>query len=267
MTTNDRKAKAQAAGKAAAGGGANVIVVAGIVVVLAIALIVGGVIWSARDTGGGTAGGASQLPDGVTKGEPIEPFAAAKPAKDAPDDDVYEDFRCPICQVFEQSMGGTINELAQDGTIRLRVHLKTVIDSNTGGESSAVAGSSAVCAADQGAWEEYHSALFALQPTQETSEGFPEGDYTKAAKDAGLSGDQLTAWQECTDKGTYVDYVKSVDDATVKDGITGTPVIEIGGTKLSWGALIDQNTRQADTATLEEILTSGTVPEGLEQTP
>ena len=79
MTTHDRKAKAQAAGKAAAGGGANVIVVAGIVVVLAIALIVGGVIWSARDTGSGTAGGASQLPAGVAKAPPIAPVAAVTP--------------------------------------------------------------------------------------------------------------------------------------------------------------------------------------------
>ena len=131
--------------------------------VVCFALIIGGVIWASRDDGG-SAGGSTQLPDGVTKGEPIEPFAAAKPAKDAPVVDVYEDFRCPICQVFEQKMGASINELAQDGRIRLRVHLKTVIDTNTGGNSSAVAGSTAVCAADQGRWEEYHSALFALQP-------------------------------------------------------------------------------------------------------
>lgn len=266
MTTNGRKAKAQAAGKAAAGGGANVIVVAGIVVVLAMVLIIGGVVWASRDTGS-TAGGASQLPDGVTKGQPIEPFASAKPAKDAPVVDVYEDFRCPICQIFEQSMGSTINDLAKDGTIRLRVHLKTVIDSNTGGESSAVAGSSAICAADQGVWEQYHTALFALQPAQETSAGFPTSDYTKAAKDAGLSGEHLDAWQKCTDQGTYVDYVKSVDDATVKQGITGTPVVEVAGTKLNWGALIDQNTRKADTATLTKVLTSGSVPADLVQKP
>lgn len=263
MSTNDRKAKALAAAPKG-GGGANVIVVAGLVIVLALIVIIGGVIWSARDTGSGGAGGASQLPDGVTKGQPIEPYASAKPAKSAPVVDVYEDFRCPICQGFEDAFGGTITDLAKDGTIRLRVHLKTVIDSKTGGQSSAVAGSSAVCAADQGLWDEYHSALFALQPAQETREGFATSAYTKAAKDAGLSGDRLSAWQECTDKGTYVAYVKSVDDATVKDGIMGTPVISVGGTKLNWGGLVDPNTRQADTDQVKQILTSGKVPAELE---
>lgn len=262
MSTQDRKAKAQAAAKAAQGG-ANLIVVAGIVVVLAIVLVVGGVIWSSRDSG---PSGVSELPSGVSEGEPIEPFASAKPAKDAPVVDVYEDFRCPACRAFEQSMGQTIDELAQDGKIRLRVHLKTVIDSNTGGQSSAEAGSSALCAADQGVWSKYHAALFALQPSTETAEGFPASAYTQAAKDAGLSGDDLAAWQECTDAGTYVDYVKGVDDATVKDGITGTPVIAVGGTKLSWGALVDQQTGRADTSRLEKILTSGTVPEDLVDT-
>lgn len=261
MNANDRKAKAQAAVRRS-GGGANVILVAGIVIVLAMALIIGGVIWASRDDGG-SAGGSTQLPDGVTKGEPIEPFAAAKPAKDAPVVDVYEDFRRPICQVFEQKMGGSINELAQDGRIRLRVHLKTVIDTNTGGNSSAVAGSTAVCAADQGRWEEYHSALFALQPAQETRDGFPYGSYTEAAEETGLSGESLASWEDCVNKDTYVDYVKSVDDQTVKDGITGTPAISVGGTKLNWGALIDEKTGRADTERLEQVLTSGTVPRDL----
>jgi hypothetical protein len=60
------------------------------------------------------------------------------------------------------------------------------------------------------------------------------------------------AWQERTDKGTDVNYVKSVDDATITDG--------------SRGALIDPSARKADTATLTTVLTSGTVPADLVQT-
>ena len=265
MSTQDRKAKAQAAA-GTTGRGANVIVVAGIVIVLAMALVVGGVIWASRD-GGASTTGTSQLPDGVTKGEPIEPFAAAKPPKDAPVVDLYEDFRCPVCAVFEQAAGATITDLAKDGKIRLRVHLKTVIDSNTGGDSSAVAGSSAVCAADQGAWEPYHEALFARQPQQETAEGFPTDAYTEAAKEAGLEGDALDAWQQCTDDGTYVDYVRSVDEASFKAGFKGTPALTVDGTRLQWGGLVDEATGRMDTARLEEILTSGEVPSELEETP
>lgn len=258
MSTQDRKAKAQAASQSRVSG-ANAIVIGGIVAVLAIALVVGGVIWSATRDGGG--GGA--LPPGVAMGEPLEPYADANPPEDAPVVDVYEDFRCPACKMFEQATGETITQLAEDGKIRLRVHLKTIIDGMTGGSSSAVAASSAVCALDQGVWTEYHSALFALQPASETREGFPEGAYTEAAKQAGLSGEALEEFQQCTDEGTYVDYVRSVEEASAEAGILGTPTIEVDGTKFNWGAIINQQTGEVDTDRLTQILTSGEVPEDM----
>ena len=179
---------------------------------------------------------------------------------------MYEDFRCPICKSFEQVAGESITELAKEGKIRLRVHLKTVIDSNTGGNSSAVAGSSAICALEQGKWTEYHKALFELQPERETEEGFPEGAYTEAAKRAGMSGAALEEFQQCTDDQTYVDYIQSVDEATVKAGITGTPVIKVGGERLNWVGLTDGRSLSTfDTQRFEEILTSGDVPDGLVQ--
>lgn len=264
----DRKAKAQAAA-GTSGRGANAIIVGGLVFIVVMVLVVGGAIWSTtRDGGGGGGGsaGAQKLPTGVKSGEPLEPYADANPPKDAPVVDIYEDFRCPICQVFEQAGGDTVTELAQDGKIRLRVHLKTVIDANTGGNSSAVAGSSAVCALEQGAWTEYHKELFARQPAQETEEGFPEGAYTEAAKAAGLSGEDLKAWQECTDDQRYVDYVKSVDDASSKEGINGTPVIAVEGTKLDWTGLTDGKSADTfDTEKFAKILTSGEVPKDLVQ--
>ncbi|WP_435198682.1 DsbA family protein [Janibacter sp. GS2] len=250
MSTQDRKAKARAAAPKA-GAGANAIVIGGIVMVLAIVIVVAAVSINAVRT----SGGASELPQGVEQGEPIEPYADAKPAKDAPVVDVYEDFRCPACKQFEASSGQTITELAEDGTIRLRVHLMTLIDNNTGGESSAVAGSSAICAADQGKWTEFHEALFALQPPTETADGFPESAYPQAAEAAGLSGDALDEWQQCTDDTTYVDYVQGVDDASVKAGIKGTPTVKVEGTTLDLGA--------ATGTKLEKVLTSGEVPKDM----
>lgn len=252
MSTQDRKAKAQAAAKTQ-GKGANAIVIGGIVMVLAIVLVVGGVIINATQGGGA---GANELPQGVDKGEPIEPYSDAKPAKDAPVVDVYEDFRCPACKGFEEAAGSTITELAEDGKIRLRVHLMTLIDNMTGGESSAIAGSSAICAADQGKWTEYHEALFALQPGQETADGFPESAYPEAADQAGLSGDALDQWQKCTDDKTYVEYVQGIDDEATKSGIKGTPTLKVDGTAL------DLSTVQ-DGAKLEKILTSGEVPKDM----
>lgn len=258
MSNQDRKAKAQAAA-GSTGRGASAVIIGGVVVIVAIVLVVGAVVVGAVRDGGGV----SELPQGVAAGEPLEPYADANPPEDAPVVDVYEDFRCPACKVHEEYLGGTVTELAQDGRIRLRIHLKTVIDSMTGGESSAVAGSSAVCALDQGAWTEYHEALFALQPQSEDRSGFAEETYTQAAEQAGLSGEALDEWQQCTDDGTYVDYVQSVDDATTEEGIRATPTVVVDGTQFNWGSVIDQQSGEVDTETLREVLTSGDVPEGM----
>lgn len=258
MSNQDRKAKARAAAPST-GKGANAAIIGGVVVIVAIVLVVGAVVVGAVRDGGG----ASELPQGVAAGEPLEPYADADPPKDAPVVDVYEDFRCPACQVYEEYLGGTVTELARDGKIRLRIHLKTVIDSMTGGESSAIAGSSAVCALDQGVWTEYHEALFALQPESEDRTGFAEEAYTKAAEQAGLSGEALDEWQQCTDDGTYVDYVQGVDDATTEEGIRATPTVVVDGTRFDWSSVIDQQTGEVDTETLKEILTSGDVPEDM----
>lgn len=253
MSTHDRKAKAQAAAKTQ-GKGASAIVIGGIVVILSIVLVVAVVVVNAT-----RGGGSDELPQGVADGEPLEPYADAEPAEDAPVVDVYEDFRCPHCKTFEQATGKTVTELAEDGEIRLRVHLMTVIDNNAGGESSAVAGSSAVCAADQGVWTEYHRALFALQPS---GGEFPDSAYSQAADEAGLEGEARDEWQQCTDDGAYVDYVQGVDDAAAEAGIRGTPAIEVEGTKLEWQALGGEQ-GQYDTEQLEEILTNGEVPEDM----
>lgn len=258
MSNQDRKAKAQAAAKGT-GRGANAFIVGGVVIIVAIVLVVGAVIVNAVRDGGEV----SALPQGVAAGEPIEPFADANPPQDAPVVDVYEDFRCPACKSFEHYEGDTFTQLAQDGEIRLRVHLMTLIDNSVGGESSAIAGSSAICAADQGKWAEYHKALFDLQPQQETADGFPDGAYTQAAERAGLTGEALDEWQQCTDENTYVDYVQSVDDAAMKSGITGTPTVKVDDTPFNWGSVIDQETGEVDTETLTKVLTSGDVPEDM----
>ena len=262
-TPQDRKAKARAA-DTSSGRGANAIIIGGLAIVVIMVLVLVFTIWRATSGGSDSAKGEQKLPTSVESGQPLQPYKDAEPAADAPVVDVYEDFRCPICKAYEGAAGQTITKLAEQGKIKLRVHLMTVIDANTGGHSSAVAGSSAVCALEQDKWTEYHRALFELQPSEENAEGFPESDYTKAAKEAGLSGKGLEKWQQCTDNQTYVDYVKSVDEAATKSGINGTPATKVNGTQLDWTKLTDgQSLESFDTEKFAKILTNGKVPKDM----
>ena len=198
-TPNDRKAKAQAAAKVDHGGGPNRILVAGLVAVVALAAIIAGTIFATRSGSGGGGGGAQALPTGTERGEGIVVNADEVKGKDVPTVDVYEDFRCPVCKVYEVGLGKTTQELAEEGKIKLVVHLKTVIDSSLGGDASKVAASTAVCAAEQGKWFEYHDALFAKQDPQEGP--FADGAFGEAAQEAGITGADRVAFDQLQPAG------------------------------------------------------------------
>lgn len=251
--STERKAKIDAAAKKS-GSGANAIVVGGIVAIVAVIAVVAGVIWSAQQDKGGDGG----PPSGTEMGQPFQPYRDAGAGADAPEVHVYEDFRCPACATFEDAFGESIDSLAKDGKITLNVHLKTVIDSNDGKDNSKVAAASALCAAEQGGWGPFHEALFANQPTNHAE--FTDEALKQAAESAGLSGEKLSAWETCSTEETYTDYVQSVDEASAKDGITGTPVLKVGDKQVNWGAFATED-GQADVPAFEEMLTSGEVPE------
>lgn len=252
--SQDRQAKIQAAAKGQRTG-ANPLLVGGVVLIVAVVVVVAGVVWSSQKDAVQTGG----PPPGTQMGQPFDPYPDAPTVEGAPTLDVYEDFRCPACKLFEQAFGQTVGDLAQEGKIELRVHLKTVIDSNFGQEGSSIAASSALCAADQGGWTGMHQWLFANQPTEPGE--FTKDQLEQGAKAGGLSGDQLDAWQECSDAGVYRAYVRSVDDQSVKDQITSTPTIVVDGTQLSWGALVPGG--RPDVAAFTRIVTSGEVPKDM----
>ena len=61
---------------------------------------------------------------------------------------VYEDFRCPACDGFEQNYRSTIHELEDSGQLKAEYHLATLIDGNLGGTGSLNAANAAACAQD-----------------------------------------------------------------------------------------------------------------------
>ncbi|WP_370892919.1 DsbA family protein [Janibacter sp. GXQ6167] len=261
---NDRKAKIAAAAPKNSGS-ANKIVVAGIVAIVAVIAVVAAVIFQQVSANNKVeeaknVAQVDRVPEGTKDGEGWVSNSDVNLANGAPTIDVYEDFRCPVCAVFERALGHELETLAADGKIKLVYHLKTVIDTNTNSDNSAVSASSALCAADQGAWTKYHEELFARQPQEPNP--FTDDALTEAAKGAGLEGEKLDAWQKCTNERTYVKYVQSVDEASFKAGVRGTPAIKVNGTELNWGTFVNQDgsANEAQLPVFEQIVTSGDVP-------
>lgn len=229
---NARQAKIEAARKNT-GGGTNKIIVGAVVAVVAIIAVVGGVVIAAQKkqdrVGTSTAvpAAATGMGEGFVANKDVTLVAGA------PTLDIYEDFQCPACGQFEKVMGSTVTDLADQGKVKLVYHLKTIIDANTGTNHSLTMGNAAMCAADAGTFQPFHDDVFANQPAQE-GQGWTTAQTKGFAEKSGITGAALTTWQTCVDERKYAKYVESTEDASNKAGITGTPTVVLGGTKVDF---------------------------------
>ncbi|GGL24861.1 thioredoxin domain-containing protein [Phycicoccus endophyticus] len=244
---NARQAKIQAAQRSSSGG-ANKIVVATVVVVVAIVAVVGGVIWMETSKKDAITGGGNALPAGVSAlGDGYPAYQDVTPVDGAPTLEIYEDFQCPACKSYEDQLGSTVEDLAEQGKVRLVYHVKNFLDDNLGNTWSTQAGNAAFCAADAGKFQAFHDQAYANQPTE--GDGFTDDQLAGFAEAAGITGSALDTWQECYDAGKYVDYVNSVEESSAKDGVTGTPTLRLNGETLDLGQV---GTPEQLTAAIED---------------
>ena len=160
-------------------------------------------------------------PGGITYGDP-----AAKVTLE-----VYEDVRCPICQIAEQMFGATSKEYADAGKIKIQYHIVDLIDRNLGGQGSLVGGASLACAADAGQAQfiGFHDLIFKNQP-QETTDTY--GSVDNVLNLAGqVPGLRSPTFDGCAQDGKYAPWVKANYDFLSKKlgGRVGTPDLYIDG--------------------------------------
>lgn len=120
---------------------------------------------------------------------------------------VYEDFRCPACGSFEQRFGPTVDELVDDGSLRVEYHVATIIDAPFRGSGSKVAGNAAACAQDTGKFRPYHARLFGHQPP-ESEDGFTEERVIELAR--GVPGLVDADFRSCVRDERYRPWLERV---------------------------------------------------------
>ncbi len=140
---------------------------------------------------------------------------------------VYEDFLCPFCGRFEQVYGPTISTLIADGQAAVDYTMVSILGRGDLKSYSVRAGAAAYCVADAGtaAFQRFHAALFAHQPS-EMADSYPSDDELVAqAKEAGAP-DSVA---ECITGGKYRDMV---NNAVKSAGINSTPTVLLNGTDI-----------------------------------
>ncbi|MFL6002305.1 MAG: DsbA family protein [Nocardioides sp.] len=199
-----------------------VILVVGVVV----ALIVGGAaLLASRDTTGQGGGVAATAPTGA------DGYGVVVGEADASKVVIYEDFQCPVCGAFEHASASQVAQGIDDGKVRVEYRIVAFLDQASQNEYSSRAANAAAAVLDVAgpdAFKKFHDTLYANQPAENT---------------AGPDNDQLIAWAvqagadrrpvtEAINSGKFDQWVVDATDQMSKDGVTGTPTIEIDGEKL-----------------------------------
>jgi protein-disulfide isomerase/uncharacterized membrane protein YphA (DoxX/SURF4 family) len=216
-TAEGRRRLAEAAERRRVAGERRVRLAAGVTGIALVAIAGAGIgIQAARipaPTGPVPAG--VSLADGVTVGQASAPVTL----------DLYEDPQCPVCAQFETQVGPQISKWVAAGTVKVRYHVISFLDSQSSTKYSSRAANALYAAAGVSptVFASLHQTLFAQQPA-EGSAGLTEDRIVQLAQQAGAS-----AAEQQIRSGTYADYVARATDQSSKDGVTGTPTVKVNG--------------------------------------
>ena len=165
---------------------------------------------------------------------------------------VFEDVRCPFCDIFEVGARDVYKKYVDAGEVKVYFHLVKLIDENddsAGGNASGSrnGGSALACAQNEGLFDEYHDVLYDNQP-DETTDPWAETSalITLAKKVPGLDS---STFESCVNKVSYGGFVDQnwTDFNTLK--LSGTPTVEINGTALSNTQLFSASSTAGVTST------------------
>lgn len=159
--------------------------------------------------------------DGLSVGDPNAPVTI----------DVFEDFQCPACQFFTESIEPLVIEnLVATGKARYVFHNYPFLDGNgvgSSGESDQAANAS-MCANEQGNFWEMHSILYANW-SGENQGAFNDRRLQAMAESIGLDADAFNA---CLDANKYEAEIQADFDLGEQMGVTGTPTVFVNGARV-----------------------------------
>jgi protein-disulfide isomerase len=155
----------------------------------------------------------------------------ARPGVTEPVIDIYEDFQCPGCRAFEKSDGAVLQQLAYQGKVKVVYYPFTVFAGQPQLANSVRAWAAARCA-PPGRWVKYHNLLYANQPAQTTSDGFPASQLIQLGKDAGITG---PAFAQCVQSQQYAAQDAPLSDQIINAGMSTMPDVTLNGKALGAG--------------------------------
>jgi len=199
-----------------------------VIAVVVVAVLVGGVVLYLRRSGTETV--APTYP--ATAAGAVVTAGTGKAAID-----VYEDFLCPNCEIFEKTYGNEIVTALNEGKLTVRYHSIAILDSRTTPPGySTRASNAALCSVPAGIYPAYHQKLFANQPS-EGSAGLTDAQLVQFGTELGAKGDFAGCVTGAKNAAAVTAETNKAiaDPALQTNGQFGTPTV------VANGAMVDLN--------------------------
>lgn len=191
-----------------------------LLIIVGIVLLIGaGIAYSAtRPIGDVTSITPRDLPNvnGRQMGNPDAPVVV----------EVFEDFQCPVCKTFTETVEPTLIEsYVRTGQVLFIYRFDPFIDDRSSGQESDQAANASMCASEQGRFWDYHDILYANQ-NGENIGGFSNRRLQAFAENLGLNMDAFNA---CFDSNNYRDEIYQDLALARERNVTGTPTVFVNG--------------------------------------
>jgi protein-disulfide isomerase len=194
-----------------------------VIAVVVVAVLVGGIVLYVRSSSSGAAVTPTYT---ATASGAVVTAGTGKPTID-----VYEDFLCPNCEIFEKAYGNEIVSALNEGKMTVRFHTIAILDSRTNPAGySTRAANAALCAVPAGIYPAYRQKLFANQPA-EGSAGLTDNQLVQLGTQLGAKGD----FAACVTGARNASAVTAATQKAVTnpalqtDGLFGTPTVVANG--------------------------------------
>jgi protein-disulfide isomerase len=138
--------------------------------------------------------------------------------------DLYIDFLCPFCRMFEEQHGPAVDALADAGAITAIYHPLGFLDRLSTTRYSTRAAAASGCASDGTRFREYLYALYDNQPP-EGSDGLSDEELVALGLQSGLD----EAFGRCVLAGRYIEWAEYETALALARGVSGTPSVYVDG--------------------------------------
>lgn len=137
---------------------------------------------------------------------------------------IYQDYQCPICQLFETPNASQLKTWAQSGLATVEIHPISFLDGSSLNGYSSRATNAALCVAHSQPEKflDVNTALYANQPQENTS-GPSDSDLKSTLSNAGVV--ITSEINTCIDQKRYAKYIENrTAEALSKPAVSGTEV-------------------------------------------